>query len=89
MSVPKALSRSRSVAGVVVRAPAPDGEASELPEKRDAAAKALEEAGYSIRSTDEEENTEAEAHLEGKGKTVDIQVITLCTGKLRIRYTVS
>jgi hypothetical protein len=66
-----------------------DGEPSELPEKRDAAAKALEEGGYSIRSTDEEENTEAEAHLEGPDKTVDIQVITLCEGKLRIRYTVS
>jgi hypothetical protein len=67
-----------------------DGEAAELPEKRDAAAKALEEAGYSIKATDQEENTEAEAHLEGPdGKTVDIQVITLCEGKLRIRYTVS
>jgi hypothetical protein len=66
-----------------------DGEPSELPEKRDAAAKALEEGGYSIRSTDEEANTEAEAHLEGPDKTVDIQVITLCEGKLRIRYTVS
>jgi hypothetical protein len=66
-----------------------DGEAAELPEKRDAAAKALEEAGYSIRSTDQEEGAEAEAHLEGNGKTVDIQVTTLCEGKLRIRYTVS
>jgi hypothetical protein len=66
-----------------------DGEASELPEKRDAAAKALEDSGYKVLSTDEEENTEAEAHLEGKDKTVDIQVITLCEGKLRIRYTVS
>jgi hypothetical protein len=66
-----------------------DGEPSELPAKRDAAAKALEEAGYSIRATDEEESTEAEAHLDGNGKTVDIQVITLCEGKLRIRYTVS
>jgi hypothetical protein len=66
-----------------------DGEASELSEKRDAAAQALEEAGFKILSTDQEENTEAEAHLEGHGKTVDIQVITLCEGKLRIRYTVS
>jgi hypothetical protein len=66
-----------------------DGEPSELPEKRDAAAKALEEAGFSILATDEEENTEAEAHLDGNGKTVDIQVIALCEGKLRIRYTVS
>jgi hypothetical protein len=66
-----------------------DGEASEMPEKRDAAAQALEEAGYKVLGTDQEENTEAEAHLEGKGKTVDIQVMTLCEGKLRIRYTVS
>jgi hypothetical protein len=66
-----------------------DGEASEMPEKRDEAAKALEDAGYKKLSTDEEENTEAEAHMEGDGKTVDIQVITLCEGKLRIRYTVS
>ena len=39
-------------------------------------------------ATDQEENTEAEAHLEGNEQTVDIQVITLCKGKLRIRYTV-
>jgi len=66
-----------------------DGETSELVEKRDAAASALEEAGYKILSTDQEEGTEAEAHLQGDGKTVDIQVISLCEGKLRIRYTVS
>lgn len=66
-----------------------DGEASELPEKRDEAAKALEDAGYKQLSADEEAGTEAEAHMEGNGKTVDIQVITLCEGKLRIRYTVS
>jgi hypothetical protein len=66
-----------------------DGEADEMPQMRDKAAKALEDAGYKKLSTDEEENTEAEAHMERKGKTVDIQVITLCKGKLRIRYTVS
>jgi len=66
-----------------------DGETSELVEKRDAAASALEGAGYKILATDQEEGTEAEAHLEGKDKTVDIQVISLCEGKLRIRYTVS
>jgi hypothetical protein len=66
-----------------------DGEAAELAEKRDAAAAALEGSGYKILATDQEEGTEAEAHLEGDGKTVDIQVITLCEGKLRIRYTVS
>jgi hypothetical protein len=66
-----------------------DGEPSEMPEKRDAAAKALEDSGYKVLSTDEEENTEAEAHLGGNDRTVDIQVIALCEGKLRIRYTVS
>ena len=60
-----------------------------MQEKRDAAAQALEAAGFKVLSTDQEENTEAEAHLEGNDKTVDIQVIILCEGKLRIRYTVS
>lgn len=66
-----------------------DGDASELPEKRDEAAALLEQNGYKKLSADEEAGTEAEAHMEGNGKTVDIQVITLCEGKLRIRYTVS
>jgi hypothetical protein len=66
-----------------------DGEAGEMPAKRDAAAELLEQNGYKVLSTDEEENTEAEAHLEGNEKTVDIQVIALCEGKLRVRYTVS
>jgi hypothetical protein len=67
-----------------------DGDAAELPEKRDAAAQALEQAGYSLKATDQEADAEAEAHLEGPdGKTVDIQVKPLCAGKLRIRYTVS
>ena len=47
------------------------------------------DAGFKSLSTDQEENTEAEAHLQGDKHTVDIQVITLCDGKLRIRYTVS
>jgi len=66
-----------------------DGEAADLPAVRDEAAKALEGAGFKTLSTDEEESTEAEAHLQGDKHTVDIQVIALCTGKLRIRYTVS
>ena len=45
-------------------------------------------AATSSSATDQEEGTEAEAHLSGT-HTVDIQVITLCAGKLRIRYTVS
>jgi hypothetical protein len=68
---------------------AADGEAADLPAVRDAAAKALEGAGFKTLSTDEEENTEAEAHMQGDEHTVDIQVITLCAGKLRVRYTVS
>ena len=58
-------------------------------ETRDAAAKALEDVRLQVLTTDQEESTEAEAHLEGNEQTVDIQVITLCEGKLRIRYTVS
>src|SRR4051812_32291604 len=66
-----------------------DGEAADLPQVRDEAAQQLEGVGFKSLSTDQEENTEAEAHLQGDKHTVDIQVITFCTGKLRIRYTVS
>jgi hypothetical protein len=66
-----------------------EGTSAELAEKRDAAAEALEKNGFKILSTDQEEGTEAEAHLQGDDHTVDIQVINLCEGKLRIRYTVS
>jgi hypothetical protein len=66
-----------------------DGEAADLPKVRDEAAEQLEGVGFKSLSKDEEANTEAEAHLQGDKHTVDIQVITLCTGKLRIRYTVS
>jgi hypothetical protein len=66
-----------------------DGEAADLPARRDDAAKALEGVGFKTLSTDQEENTEAEAHMQGDKHTVDIQVISLCEGKLRIRYTVS
>jgi hypothetical protein len=55
---------------------------------RDAAARALEEAGFSLRSTGEEKDA-AVAQLEGPDKTVEIQVAPLCAGKLRIAYTVS
>jgi hypothetical protein len=66
-----------------------EGDAEELPAKRDAAADALVKSGYKLLSKDQEEGTEAEAHLQGDKHTVDIQVIALCEGKLRIRYTVS
>jgi hypothetical protein len=65
-----------------------DGEADQLPAKRDDASDILVENGYTLLSKDEEAGAEAEAHLSGK-HTVDIQVINLCEGKLRIRYTVS
>jgi hypothetical protein len=65
-----------------------DGESDQLPAKRDDASDILVENGYKLLSKDEEAGAEAEAHLSGK-RTVDIQVINLCEGKLRIRYTVS
>jgi hypothetical protein len=65
-----------------------DGEPDQLPAKRDDASDILVENGYKLLSKDEEAGAEAEAHLSGK-HTVDIQVIGLCEGKLRIRYTVS
>src|SRR3954454_3678420 len=64
------------------------GGAEGLPEERDKVAGALAKAGYKVLATDQEEGAEAEAHLSGP-HTVDIQVINLCEGKLRIRYTVS
>jgi hypothetical protein len=65
-----------------------DGDAEQLPAKRDDASDILVENGYKLLSKDQEEGAEAEAHLSGK-HTVDIQVIALCEGKLRVRYTVS
>jgi hypothetical protein len=65
-----------------------DGDSDQLPAKRDDASDILVENGYKLLSKDEEAGAEAEAHLSGK-HTVDIQVINLCEGKLRIRYTVS
>ena len=65
-----------------------DGEPDQLPAKRDDASDILVENGYKLLSKDQEEGAEAEAHLSGK-HTVDIQVINLCEGKLRVRYTVS
>src|SRR4051812_413620 len=63
------------------------GDAEELAEKRDEATDALVKAGYKKLATDQEEGTEAEAHLSGP-HSVDLQVINLCAGKLRVRYTV-
>jgi hypothetical protein len=48
----------------------------------------LAAAGYEVLDTDQEEGAEAEGHLSGP-HTVDVQVISLCKAKVRIRYTVS
>src|SRR4051795_13736306 len=53
-----------------------DGDAADLHKVRDDAAQQLEGVGFKSLSTDEEANTEAEAHLQGDEHTVDIQVIT-------------
>ena len=64
------------------------GGPEDLPKTRDAVADRLAKAGYKELATDQEEGAEAEGHMSGP-HTVDIQVINLCKGKLRIRYTVS
>jgi hypothetical protein len=64
------------------------GDREELPKVRDKVDAKLKAAGYKVLDTDQEEGAEAEGHLTGP-HTVDIQVINLCKGKLRIRYTVS
>ena len=64
------------------------GGPEDLPKLRDKVDAKLKAAGYKELATDQEEGAEAEGHLNGP-HTVDIQVINLCKGKLRIRYTVS
>jgi hypothetical protein len=66
-----------------------DGTPEELASRRDDAQNELvQNFHFASLSTDQEEGTEAEAHLKGEKHTVDIQVTPLCEGKLRIRYTV-
>jgi hypothetical protein len=64
------------------------GDAEALPKWRDKVDAKLKAAGYKVLDTDQEEGAEAEGHLSGP-HTVDVQVIGLCKGKVRIRYTVS
>jgi hypothetical protein len=64
------------------------GTPDDLPRVRDDAADALVENGYRLLSKDQEKDAEAEAHVTGR-HAVDVQVISLCKGRLRIRYTVS
>jgi hypothetical protein len=67
-----------------------DGTPEELASRRDDAQNELvQNFHFASLSTDQEEGTEAEAHLKGDKHTVDIQVTVLCEGKLRVRYTVS
>jgi hypothetical protein len=65
-----------------------DGEEDELVAKRDVAADALVEGGYTLLRKDAEPPIEAEAHVEGE-QLISVQVTALCEGKLRLRYTVS
>jgi hypothetical protein len=64
------------------------GDPDSLPEWRDKVDAKLKAGGYKVLDTDHEEGAEAEGHLSGP-HTVDVQVINLCKGRVRIRYTVS
>ena len=64
------------------------GDPDALPKWRDKVDATLKAAGYTVLDTDQEEGAEAEGHLSGP-HTVDVQVISLCKAKVRIRYTVS
>jgi hypothetical protein len=67
-----------------------DGTPDDLASRRDDAQNQLvQNQGYQSLSTDQEEGSEATAHLQGPEHTVDIQVAPLCEAKIRIRYTVS
>jgi hypothetical protein len=68
---------------------AADGKPDDLPKVRDDAAKLLVQNGYKLNATDQEAGAEAEAHLAQGAHLLDVQVISLCQGKVRIRYTVS
>jgi hypothetical protein len=64
------------------------GDPDALPKWRDKVDAKLKAAGYKVLDTDQEEGAEAEGHLTGP-HTVDVQVISLCKDRVRIRYTVS
>lgn len=65
-----------------------DADPADLDTPRDKAAQQLVDAGYKLDRKDQEEGSEAEAHLSGP-HDVAIQVIQLCKGKVRIKYTLS
>lgn len=54
---------------------------------RDLAVRTLEKAGYTLTSSDQEPNVEATAALQNARRKVNVQVIQLCQGKVRVRYT--
>jgi hypothetical protein len=64
------------------------GSPDDLLTPRDAAADALAAGGLKLLRKDAEPPIEAEAHLSGGERMVSVQVTSLCTGKLRLRYTV-
>ncbi|WP_157570641.1 hypothetical protein [Microtetraspora malaysiensis] len=65
-----------------------DADPTDLNAVRDEAADTLAKAGYKVERKDQEEGSEAEAHLSGP-HDVAIQVIQLCEGKVRVKYNVS
>jgi hypothetical protein len=65
-----------------------DADPDDLSQQRDQVVDKLVEGGYKLLAKDQEEGSEAEAHMSGP-HAVDIQVVYLCTGKVRIRYTVA
>jgi hypothetical protein len=67
---------------------ASDGGPQDLAQRRDDAAAILVQNSYTLLATDQEA-AEAEAQLDNGQHTVHIRVITLCEGKVQIRYTVS
>lgn len=67
---------------------AADGDGTNLDATRDAAVEVMLKAGYKLTRKDQEEGSEAEAVLTGPHATA-IQVIQLCQGKNRIKYTVT
>ncbi|MEO3875019.1 hypothetical protein ABGB18_40050 [Nonomuraea sp. B12E4] len=67
---------------------AKDADPTDLEGVRDEAADVLAKAGYKIERKDQEAGSEAEAHLSGP-HDVAIQVIQLCEGKVRVKYTLS
>jgi hypothetical protein len=65
-----------------------EGGPSEVPSRRDDAQNELVQSWGFVSLKTGGSGAVATAHLEGNGHVVDVQVRPLCTGRLRIRYTV-